>query len=119
MGGALVSAIFSRGLIVFVYWTITLIVTVPVMLTRSFAVGAAALAACVLCFASVSTVVGSVMARREKKYRATDLIGISTIGLVLLVAGLALMIWSQFYLRLLMSRSTGWCGPWRALVWVP
>ena len=100
MGGALVSAIFSRGLIVFVYWTITLIVTVPVMLTRSFAVGAAALAACVLCFASVSTVVGSVMARREKKYRATDLIGISTIGLVLLVAGLALMIWSQFYLRL-------------------
>jgi hypothetical protein len=98
-GRAIVGAIFNRGLIIFVYSIITLITTVPVML-KSFAVGAAALAACVLCFASVATVVGSVMTRREKKYRATDLIGISTIGLVLLVAGLALMIWSQFYLRL-------------------
>jgi drug/metabolite transporter (DMT)-like permease len=94
----LLRAIFSRRLIVFVYWTITLIVTVQMMLQLSFVVGAAALVACALCFASVSTVVGSVLARRQKKYRATDLIGIGAIGLVLLVAGLALMIWSQFYL---------------------
>jgi hypothetical protein len=100
MGGALVNAIFSRGLIVLVYWTITIITTVQVMLKSSFVVGAAALAACVLCFASVSTVVGSVLAKRQKSYRATDLIGIGTIGLVLLVAGLALMIWSGFYLRI-------------------
>jgi drug/metabolite transporter (DMT)-like permease len=90
-------AIFNRGFIVFVYWSFTLIVTVPVMF-KSFAVGAAALAAA--CFASVSTVVGSVLARRQKKYRTTDLIGIGTIGLVLLVAGLALMIWSQFFMRI-------------------
>jgi hypothetical protein len=96
--GGIVRAIFSRGLIVLVYWAITLIVTVLVMVKLSFVAGAAALAACVLCFASVSTVVGSVLARRQKKYRAIDLIGICTIGLLLLVVGLALMVWSQFSL---------------------
>jgi hypothetical protein len=78
------------------YIALTLITTVDVMLNRSFAIGAAALVSCALCFFGVATFVGSFLARHEKEYGLKDLIGIGAIATILVVAGFALMFWSGF-----------------------
>jgi hypothetical protein len=43
---------------------------------------------------------GSLIARREKTYRAFDLAAIGAIALAIIAAGSALMIWSGFWMRL-------------------
>ncbi len=97
---SLVAAFFSRGNIVLIFWLITIIVCVQTMYKSSFTVGASALVACALCYAGASGFMGSLIARREKKYRTSDLAGIGAVALVTIAAGSTLMIWSGFWMRL-------------------
>jgi hypothetical protein len=97
---SLIAAFFSRGIIVLVFWLITIITCVQVMYKSSFVVGASALVACALCYAAASGFMGSLLARREKNYRPFDLAAIGAIALVIIAAGSALMIWSGFWMRL-------------------
>jgi hypothetical protein len=90
----------GQRLLILAYIVITLITTVPVMINDSLSVGAAALAGCALSYFGVATFVGSFLARREKKYSATDLAGIGAIAACLTAAGFALVIWSGFRLDL-------------------
>ena len=69
------------------------------MLTSSLVVGLAALVACALCYWGAAAFMGSLIARREHGYRGTDLVGIGSLALILIVAGSALMAWSGFSLR--------------------
>jgi hypothetical protein len=64
-----------------------------------------------LCFFSVATFVASFRARRDHNYSPKELVGIAAIAIVLLVAGLALMEWSGFWLDLfgVPVEGTGWC----------
>jgi hypothetical protein len=94
------AALFSRMIPVLIFWTITILVCAQTMFTISFVVGFSALAACALCYAAAAGFMGSLIARREKGYSATDLLSIGIIGLVIMVAGLVLMIWSGFSVRL-------------------
>jgi hypothetical protein len=98
--GALVAAFFNRAIVVLAFGTITILVCAQVMFTKSFIGGFAALAACALCFSGASGFMGSLIAQREKGYRPVDLVGIGTIGSLLIATGLALMWWSGFSLRL-------------------
>jgi hypothetical protein len=97
---SLIAAFFSRGIILLVFWLITIITCVQVMYKSSFVVGASALVACVLCYWGASAFMGSLLARREKSYRAVDIAGIGALALALIAAGSALMIWSGFWMRL-------------------
>lgn len=97
---ALVAAFFSRGMVVLIFWLITILTCVQAMYKSSLVVGASALVACALCYWGASAFMGSLLARREKKYRAVDIVGIGAIALALIVAGSALMIWSGFWMRL-------------------
>jgi hypothetical protein len=86
---ALASAIFSRSLLGFVYQVITVIECIGLAINGSLGTAAAALVGWALCFFASSTFVGSFLARREKKYRAADLLGIGAIAVVLIACGLA------------------------------
>jgi hypothetical protein len=97
---ALLAAIFSRGIIILVFWLITILTTVQAMYRSSFTVGIAALAACVLCYWGASGFMGSLLARREKNFRPLDLVAMAAIALVMIAAGAALMFWSGFWMRL-------------------
>jgi hypothetical protein len=97
---SLIAAFFSRGSLVLVFWLITIITCVQVMYKSSFVVGASALVACALCYAAASGFMGSLLARREKSYRAVDIAGIGALALALIAAGSVLMIWSGFWMRL-------------------
>jgi hypothetical protein len=66
----------------------------------AFVVGIAALVACALCYWAAAAFMGSLLARRMKGYRPFDLFMIGVLGLPLIAAGSALMIWSGFSLRL-------------------
>jgi hypothetical protein len=92
----LFAALFSRTIVVLIFWTITIITCAQVMFRMSFIVGLAALVACALCYSGAAGFMGSLIARREKGYRGTDLLGIGTIGLLLVAAGSGLMVWSGF-----------------------
>jgi hypothetical protein len=70
------------------------------MLKGSFIVGFAAVLACVLCYMAAAGFMGSLIARREKRHRARDLIGIGALALILIAAGLAIMRWSGFSMHL-------------------
>jgi hypothetical protein len=97
---ALLAAIFSRGIVILIFWAATIVACVQVMLKGSFVVGFAALVACALCYMAAAGFMGSLIARREKRYRAIDLFGIGAIGLIVIAAGLAIMNWSGFSMRL-------------------
>jgi hypothetical protein len=97
---ALLAAIFSRGVVVLIFWTATIVACVQVMFNESFVVGFGALAACALCYIAAAGFMGSLIARREKGYRGIDLFGIGALGLTVIAAGLAIMIWSGFSMRL-------------------
>lgn len=103
--------IFDRQWISFIYFLITLLTSVQAIFKSSFAVGATALVASALCYFSVATFVGSVRARRDKKYNLKELTGIAAIALVLFAAGIALMAWSGFWLGLfgVPLKGTIWC----------
>jgi hypothetical protein len=96
---ALFAAVFSRAIIILIYWTLTIVVCIQTMLTSSLVVGLAALVACALCYWGAAAFMGSFIARREHGYRGTDLVGIGSLALILIVAGSALMAWSGFSLR--------------------
>ncbi len=76
---AVVQAIFSRGFVIFLYTIITIFSSAQTMLRSSFELGASALAGTALAFFAACTFVGSFLARKEKKYRVIDLIGIGAI----------------------------------------
>jgi hypothetical protein len=97
---SLIAAFFSRGIVVLIFWLITILVCVQTMYRSSFMVGASALFACALCYAGAAGFMGSLIARREKKYRAVDLAAIGAIALAIIAAGSALMIWSGFWMRI-------------------
>jgi len=84
---ALASAIFSRSLLGFVYQVITVIECIGLAINGSLGTAAAALVGWALCFFASSTFVGLFLARREKKYRAVDLLGIGAIAVVLIACG--------------------------------
>lgn len=69
------------------------------MLKTSVATGISALGATALTFFAVCTFVGSYLARREKKYRALDLIGIGSIAAVLIFCGFAVGYWLPFQIN--------------------
>jgi len=48
---------------------------------------------------ALSPSAGSLIARREKGYRVVDLIGIGSLALILIAAGLGVMMWSGFSIR--------------------
>jgi hypothetical protein len=97
---SLVAAFFSRGIIILVFWLITVLTTVQVMYRFSFTVGISALVACALCYAGASGFMGSLLARQEKNYRAFDLVAMGAIALVIIGVGSALMVWSGFRMSL-------------------
>jgi hypothetical protein len=97
---ALFAAFFSRRSAVLIFWLITIPVCIQTMYRSSFTVGASALAACALCYIGASGFMGSLLARHEKDYRASDLAAIGGIALVVIAAGSALMIWSGFWMPL-------------------
>jgi hypothetical protein len=78
---------------------VTLITTIQAMFSSSFRVGAAALVACALCYFGTAGFVGSWRAKRIKDYKATDLLGIGTVAVVLNAAGIALMLWCSFWIN--------------------
>jgi hypothetical protein len=97
---ALVQSIFTRGFVIFIFTTITIIVAIQTMLKTSVALGISILGATALTFFAVGTFVGSFLARREKNYRALDLIGIGSIAAVLIFCGFAVGYWSPFQINI-------------------
>jgi hypothetical protein len=96
---ALFTALFSRATIILIFWIVTIIACIQVMLRSSLVVGSAALVACAMCYAGAAGFMGSLIARREKGYRVVDLIGIGSLALILIAAGLGVMMWSGFSIR--------------------
>jgi hypothetical protein len=103
--------IFDRIWFSYIYFLVTVITCVQAMFQSSFAVGAMALAASALCYFGTAGFAGSFRARRDKNYTPKDLAVIAAIAVVLSVAGVALMAWSGFWLRLLGVSIAGpmWC----------
>jgi len=85
-----------RYIIILAFATMTLISAAQTINNQSTAVGLSALAATVLSFVAASTFVGSYLARREKKYQASDLIGIGSIAAALMLGSFVLAYWSGF-----------------------
>jgi amino acid transporter len=96
----LAKVIFSRTNLILIYFTLTVITCFQAMFNSSFAVGGGVLIACALCFFAVAPFSASVLARREKEYSTKELIGIGMIAAILTAGGLALMVWSGFWIKL-------------------
>ncbi|MDE2228670.1 MAG: hypothetical protein KGL11_06475 [Alphaproteobacteria bacterium] len=104
----LAKAIFDRQWILFVYALVTLIASVQAMLTSSFMTGIAALGACALSFFGAATFSASFHARHIKNYSGKDLTGIGAIAFVLCTIGIALMVWSRFWMMIFSVHMQGW-----------
>ena len=89
-----------RALIVLAFWTITILACGLTVLRVSAAEGIAAFVACALCYWGAAAFSGSVISRLTHRYRLFDLFGIGILSLLLVVAGVVLMMWSGFSLRL-------------------
>lgn len=92
--------VFDYGWIRFAYFIVTLLMCGQVMFQQSFFFGIGVLTASALCFFSTATFVGSFRARREHKYRPTELAGIAAIAMILCMGGIALMLWSGYRVTL-------------------
>jgi hypothetical protein len=81
------------------------------MFKGSFAVGAMALAASALCYFGAAGFSGSFRARRDKNYNAKDLARIAALAVLLSGVGIALMVWSGFWMSLFGVFINGpiWC----------
>jgi hypothetical protein len=110
---ALFGVVFSRASIVLIFWLVTIITTAKVMLRTSFVTGFAALVACALCYVGAAGFMGNLIERRQKGYRAVDLLVLGTIWLLVIVAGQLLMIWSGFWIRIYDVEMSG--GIWALL----
>jgi hypothetical protein len=93
---ALFAAAFSRTIFILAFWTLTIIACFQTMFRGWLVIGFAALVACALCYVAAAGFMGSLLARRVKRYRTFDLFGIGGLGLIILAAGSALMVWSGF-----------------------
>lgn len=93
---AMFVALFSRAILILIFWTMTILACAQTIFRASFVVGLAALTACALCYAGAAGFMGSLIARRERGYRVIDLFGIGTIALFLIAAGSVLMMWCGF-----------------------
>jgi hypothetical protein len=71
----------------FVYSVITVIECIGVAIKGSLGTAIAALVGWAFCFFASSTFVGSFLARRDKKYRVVDLLGIGAIAAALIAGG--------------------------------
>jgi hypothetical protein len=96
MISAMLQAIFSRTILVLIYSLVSLIAAITIMVRGSFGVGLAVLIACAFGFFGTATFVGSFLARKEKGHSTTDLIGIGSIALVLVIASFGLAYWTDF-----------------------
>jgi hypothetical protein len=83
---------FSRATIILTYWLITLSICIQVMIRGSLLVGASALVACALCYWGAAAYIDTLLARRET--------AIGVLAVILIMAGQALVIWSDFMVRL-------------------
>jgi hypothetical protein len=86
-----------------IYFMLTLITCVQAMINSSFRVGGAALLGCTLCYFGTAGFTGSfraIRAQQMKNYSARDLAGIGAGAVLLNAGGLALIIWSGFWVGL-------------------
>jgi hypothetical protein len=96
MISAMFQAIFSRGIPILIYTILSVIAAISIMIKGSFVVGIGVLAACAFSFFGTATFVGSFLARKEKALRMTDLIGIGSIAVILVVVSFMLAYWTGF-----------------------
>jgi hypothetical protein len=92
------TAFFDRFWLTFIYLIVTAITTIQAAFKSSLVVGGTAFVGCALSYVGVAGVVGSYLARREKRSKPRDLIGISVVGAILVVAGVWLASWSGFWI---------------------
>jgi hypothetical protein len=90
----MVSAI--RSILVLAYFAVTVVNGVSIIFRGSVGAGVAVLAASALSYCGAAALLGSVMERRTKGYRAIDLIGIGTLAMILVAVALALAYRSDF-----------------------
>jgi hypothetical protein len=96
MISAMLHAIFNRGILVLIYSFVSLITAIAIMIEGSFVVGLGVIVACAFGFFGPATFVASFLARKEKVYKAADLIGIGSIASVLVAASFGLAYWTDF-----------------------
>jgi hypothetical protein len=89
-----------RFILLLAYFTVTVVNGVSIIFSGSVGVGVAVLAASALSYCGAAALLGTVMERRTKGYRAIDLIGIGTLAMILVAAALALAYWSDFQIHL-------------------
>ena len=94
--GTLLQAIFGCGILILIYTLLSLIASISIMIKGSLGVGFGVLAACAFSFFGTATFVGSFLARKEKAYRAIDLIGIGSIAAILVALSFMLAYWTGF-----------------------
>jgi hypothetical protein len=119
MSRTVIDVFFSRLTVALTFWTISLLASFQEMLPSfgepykpvHLGVGSAALAACSLPYIGAAGFMSSWLARGEKGYRSIDWIGIISFALLLVVRGLALMMWSEFTLHIFGVEISG-------IVWV-
>ncbi len=96
MISALLQAVFSRAVLVLIYSILSLIAAISIMTKGSVVVGLGVLVACAFSFFGTATFVASFLARKEKAYRAIDLIGIGSIATIFVAASFVLAYWTDF-----------------------
>jgi hypothetical protein len=96
MISVLLQAIFSRGIPILIYTTLSLIAAISIMIKGSFVVGIGVLVACAFSFFGTATFVGSFLARKEKAYTMIDLMGIGSIAAILVAVSFMLAYWTGF-----------------------
>jgi hypothetical protein len=96
MISVLLQAIFNRAIPVLIYTIMSLIAAISIMIKGSIIVGLGVPAACAFSFFGTATFVGSFLARKEKVYRAIDLIGIGSIAAILVAVSFVLAYWTGF-----------------------
>jgi hypothetical protein len=96
MISVLLQAIFSRGIPILIYTTLSLIAAISITIKGSLVVGIGVLVACAFSFFGTATFVGSFLARKEKAYTMIDLIGIGSIAAILVAVSFMLAYWTGF-----------------------
>jgi hypothetical protein len=92
----MISAIFRGLFLPLIYFTVTLITTISIMIKGSLAVGVSVLVASAFSYVGVSSFIGTLMERREKQFRTIDLVGIGALDMILVVVAFGLAYWSDF-----------------------
>ena len=82
------------------YIVVTILACINTAANYSVTLAAIGFAASALCYCGGSAFMGSLLARREKSYRAFDLVGIGALAFLLIAIGVALMVWSGFRMRI-------------------